>query len=454
MDFALGKSTAGHTNPKNFALASLVALATTTAGCGRAPADKTLRGSGPGVARVEVIRPERGTIRRSTVQPGQVEAYEVTPIHAKVSGYVRKWTVDIGTKVTKGQVLAVLSVPELDAEADQKEAMVEEAAAKLAQAKASEEVAQAELANAQAKLSEARAGIKRADSDLVRWQAEYKRIEQLFNERAQTGSLVDETRNKLKSSESSREEVYAHVKTAEVAVRQGEAMLDKARSDVTAAGASIKVARFEAKRVQAMRGYTTLVAPYDGVVTRRNVNAGDLTTPGADGPPLFTVARDDIVRITVSVPEMYATLVDPGDRVQIRLQALAGKDFEGKVTRTSWTLDAKNRTLHAEIDVPNPAGTLRPGLYAYATIIVEEHAGALIVPITALVRQDSQTFCVAVVDGRAVHKPVVLGLEDATRAEIRSGLGDNDAVVKAYASSLVEGQALVVIEPETAKAKG
>ena len=77
------------------------------------------------------------------------------------------------------------------------------------------------------------------------------------------------------------------------------------------------------------------------------------------------------------------------------------KDFEGKVTRTSWTLDAKNRTLRTEIDVPNPEGTLRPGLYAYATIIVEEHPDALSVPTSALVRQDSQTYCVAVVDGKA-----------------------------------------------------
>ena len=115
----------------------------------------------PPVTRVEVIRPERGTIRRTTVQPGQIEAYEVTAIFAKVSGYVHNWNVDIGTKVTKGQELAVLTVPELDAEAEQKQATVEESQAKLAQARASEEVAQADLASAEAKLIQARAGIKR-----------------------------------------------------------------------------------------------------------------------------------------------------------------------------------------------------------------------------------------------------------------------------------------------------
>jgi len=436
-----------------FGLASLVALATTSAGCGQASAVKTGLATGPAVTRVELITPERGMIRRSTVQPGQIEAYEVTPIHAKVSGYVQKWTVDIGTKVAKDRVLAVLSVPELDAEAEQKQATVGESEAKLAQAKASEEVAQANLASARAKLVEVQAGIKRADADLVRWQAEFKRVEQLFNDRAVTGSLLEEERSKLMSSESARDEVHAQVKTAEVAVRQGQAMLDKARSDVTAAAASIKVARSDAQRVQALRGYTTIVAPYDGVVTRRDVNVGELTEAGPRGQALFIVARDDVVRITVSVPEMYATEVNPGDRALIRLQAIAGKDFEGKVTRTSWTLDAKNRTLRTEIDVPNPKGVLRPGLYAYATIIVEEHAGALMVPLTALVRQDSQIFCVAVVDGRAVRKPVSVGLEDGTRAEILSGLAANEAVVKAYAATLSDGQPVAVIKPGATKAK-
>ena len=134
------------------------------------------------------------------------------------------------------------------------------------------------------------------------------------------------------------------------------------------------------------------------------MDVGDLTEPGNHGEPLFVVARDDIVRITVSVPEMYATQVEPGDRVLVRLQALSGRNFEAKVTRTSWMLDAKNRTLRTEIDVPNPKGILRPGLYAHATIVVEEHKDVLSVPTSALVRQDSITFCIAVAGGEICTK--------------------------------------------------
>jgi len=428
-------------------LAAIVPLAMAVAGCNNAPtarADQTTTA----VTRVEVVHPERATIRRSTEQPGQIEAYEETTIYARVSGYVEKWNVDIGAKVAKGQVLAVISVPDLDADAEQKEAAVELAQAQLSQAKASEGVAHANLAASQAKLVEVQAGIKRTEADCARWQAEFKRVEQLFNEHAQTGSLLDETRSKLRGSESACDEVRAQVHSAEVSIRQKQAMLEKARADALAASAGIKVARSEARHANALREFATIVAPYDGVITRRHVDVGDLTEPGSHGQPLFAVARDDIIRITVSVPEMYATEVEAGDRAMIRLQALSGHGFEGRVTRTSWTLDAKNRTLRTEIDVPNPKRTLRPGLYAYATIIVEEHEGVLTVPSTAIVREDSRSFCVAVADGKAQRKPVSIGLEDGTRAEIRAGLQGNEVVVKAYASSLADGQVFQVLDSQ------
>ncbi len=128
------------------AVAVLVVFATTAGGCNQASALKADHAPAAAVTRVEVVKPKRATIRRSTEQPGQIEPYEVTPIYAKVSGYVEKWTVDTGAKVAKGQILAALSVPELDAEAAQKQAMVEESQAKLFQAQASEHVARANLA--------------------------------------------------------------------------------------------------------------------------------------------------------------------------------------------------------------------------------------------------------------------------------------------------------------------
>ena len=223
--------------------------------------------------------------------------------------------------------------------------------------------------------------------------------------------------------------------------------------DVTAATASIHVARSDARHTQAQQALATIVAPYDGVVTHRNIDVGDLPQPGAQGTPLFTMARYDLVRIIVSVPEMYAAAVNPGARALIRLQALDGKEVEGKVARTSWSLDPRNRTLRTEIDLPNPLGSLRPGFYAHVIVTVDEHQNALSVPSTALVRQDTRVYCVAVVDGQCVRKTVRPGLDDGTNAEILSGLRGDDVIVKAFATSLTDGQPVTVTAPEASKAK-
>jgi HlyD family secretion protein len=367
---------------------------------------------------------------------------------------VKEWTVNIGAEVKKGQLLAELSAPEMDAEVRQKRAAVEQAIARRAQTEAAVEVAQANVAGADAKLAEAQAGIKRVEADLARWQAEYHRVEQLFQARAQTGSLLDETRNKLRSSEASREEVRAQVKTAEVAVTQSRAALDQARSDVVAAAAAIDVAREDARRVEALLAYTRIEAPFDGIVTARNVDTGQLTRPGSDSDPLFILNRSDIVTIAIDVPETFATEVNPGDRATIELQAMKGKTVEGTVTRTAWALDPRTRTLRVEIDIPNPGGKLRPGLYAYATVIAEEHPGVLTVPTTALVRDKDKTTCVLVVAGKAVRRPVEVGLTDATRAEVVSGLDGSEAVVKAYAATLTDGQPVDLVPPAVTAAPG
>ena len=342
--------------------AGLLAAAILAAGCDRPSEGEAGRAvSAAPVARVEVVRPERQTVRRVVGQPGHLQAFETAEVHARIAGYVKSWTVNIGASVKKGEVLAELSVPELEAELRQKEASIEQAAAKRKQAEAAVEVARADIAGAQAKLVEVRAGINRADADDARWRAELHRVEQLFAAQAQTGSLLDETRNKLRSADATVEEVKAQVKSAEVGLVQATAALDRARSDVAAAAAAIDVATADAGHARSMLGYARLEAPFDGIVIQRNVDVGDLTRPGADGPPLFVVARSDVVTIAVDVPEAFAAEVNPGDRASIKLQAMKGRVVEGKVSRISWALDPKARTIRVEIDIPNPgAAAARP----------------------------------------------------------------------------------------------
>ena len=419
-------------------------LAVLLAGCERpivataAGPEKTSRP----IAKVDVVRPSRQAMRRTVEEPGQVEAFEVTAMYAKVAGYVRSWAVNIGSKVAKGQVMAELDVPEAEAEAEQKRAMLEQAQARRSQAEAAVEVARADVDTADARLVEARAGMKRVEADVARWQSEFARVEQLFRERAQTGSLVDETRSKLRSAEAMREEVEAQVKTAQAAVTQAKAALDKALADVVLATAGVAVARSDVRGAEALLSYNRIVAPYDGVVTRRNLDTGHLTVPGGQGDPLFVVARSDIATVVVAVPELFAAAVEPGDRASIRLQAIPGRTFEGKVTRTAYALDPKSRTLRAEVDLPNPDGKLHPGLYAYASIVAEEHPDALTLPTSAVGRDGDKAFCFVVRDGLAARRPIEVGLVAGASTEVVSGLVGDEAVVKAGIASLADGQPL------------
>jgi HlyD family secretion protein len=434
-----------HLHPLN-ALATGTVLAALASGCERPSEGKAGLSVQPARS-VEIIHPERGTIRRSVGEPGELEAFETTAIHAKIGGYVKNWTVNIGAAVKKGQMLAELSVPELDAELRQKQAAVAQAIARRKQAEAGVRVAEANVKGAEAKLVEVRAGTRRVQADLARWQAEFHRVEELHAARASTGSLVDETRSKLRSSEAASEETAAQITSANVAVIQSLAALDSTRSDVVAAASTVDVARADAGTAEARLAYTKIEAPFDGIVTQRNVNTGDLTQPGADKPPLFIVARSDIMTIRVNVPEAFAAEVNPGDRATVRLQEMKNSTVEGKVTRISWALDPKTRTIRVEIDIPNPGARLQPGLYAYATVIAEERPDVITLPVTALVSESGKDYCVAIIAGRAARRSVKVGLSDGTRTEVVSGLDGREAVVKANAGSLADGQAVEVVDP-------
>jgi multidrug efflux pump subunit AcrA (membrane-fusion protein) len=444
--------------PNPPALAAALALsATALSGCSVDPVTAPVRAAQAGqptATRVATVAPERATIRLTTDEPGQLEAFETTAIHAKIAGYVQSLAVDIGDPIKAGQVLAELEVPELIAELEQKRAMIEQARAEQRQAESAVEVAQAAVASAEARVTEVQAAIRRTDADAARWQAEYNRIDQLVRERAITDTLRDETRSKLESAQAGRDEVAAQVRSAEAELAQVGAELDKARSDVAAAAARVAVAEADARRAEAMAGYTKILAPYDGVVTRRHVDTGHLTVPGGASDPLFVVARIDRVRVAVGVPEASAPLVDVGDHAEVRLQALDGRVFEGQVARISWALDQETRTLRAEVDLENPDGTLRPGLYAYATIVTEEHSDVLTVPAAAIVRDEGKAYCVVVEGDRSQRREVRLGLSDGTRVEVLSGLEGDEAIVASNADALANGQAVRLDPPPAQAAAG
>ncbi|MEW4571216.1 efflux RND transporter periplasmic adaptor subunit [Tautonia sp. JC769] len=398
--------------------------------------------------RVATVLPERGTIRQVTSEPGQLEAFETTDLLAKVSGYVQTLSVDIGDRVSTGQILAELDAPELVAELDRKRAHLDQDSADLDRAEAMVEVAQAAVATARAGLEEARAATRRSEAEIDRWQAEYDRIDRLVNDRAVTEGLRDETLSKLEAAKAARDEVAAQIQLAEARQLQAEAELVRALTDVRVGEAHVRVAEADVRHAEAMLSFTQIRAPFDGVITKRFVDRGHLTDPAGSGDPLLAIARTDLIRVVVGVPEVDAPFITPGDRAEIRVQALGSQTFEGTVSRASWALDRATRTLRTEIDLENPDDTLQAGLYAYVSIVAEEHHDVLTLPASAVrTDREGKSSCIVLVEGRVRSRTVEVGLNDGQRVEIRSGVEEGVPVVTSDPSALEDGQEVEVIEP-------
>lgn len=260
--------------------------------------------------------------------PATVQAFFVTDLYAKDSGFISQINNDLGDRVKKGQVLALIDDPELKAQFDKALATVQQTQAAL-------EVAKRQLIGMQA--------------DLALQQVTLKRQHELFAGRAATAQSLDEARAKEGVSSATVETGKAKVKLAE---------------------ADYAAAKAESARLQALLEYDKIVAPFDCVVTRRLVNPGDLVqaATATRGSPLFTCQEIDVVRIFADAPEAAATAIRPGLSVEIKLSGPAARTINGQVARVAGALDSATRTMRVEIDVPNPDGKLLPGMYAQVTL--------------------------------------------------------------------------------------
>jgi len=426
-------------------------LLCTAAGCHRpAPAAPVENKSPPapaGVQRVVAGKPERKTLRLSTTQPGQIQAFEETPLVGKLAGFIDKMQVDIGDKVTKGQTLVTIAIPEMQDDLEHKRALVAQAEAELKQAEVAVAAAKAATNTAEAQVEQSLAGVTGAKAERERWNSEHARVKELAANRSVNQKVVDETLNEVKGAEAAYEKALAEVRSSQALLEEARVHVEQSEADAQAAMARLRVAKAELARTTTLLDYTVIKAPYDGVVTRRLVVTGDYISPATTGAaqPIVVVCRSDVVRVFLDVPELEAAWVDDGDKAEVRVQALGGKSFPATVTRNSWALDPTNRSLRTEIDISNSQGVLRPGMYATATILLEERADALALPATAIVHEGQDAFCCTVEKGKIKRQKVELGLRAGTDVEIRAGLAPDQTVVLARAESLQAGQAVEVI---------
>jgi HlyD family secretion protein len=384
---------------------------------------------------VQLVKPQVRDLVRTVGQPSFIDSYEQTAIYAKLPAYVKKWNVDIGDRVKKDQLLATLFIPELVQEFHLKSAQVTMDTALVEQAKALKAVADGNLQAATAKVAESQADVGKFEALVKRWDSEVARQQKMVDDRVIDQQILGESRRQFDSSKASKDAADAAVKTAEANRLARQADFEKATVDIDVAAARLKVSSADEQRLEALLGYTRLEAPYEGIVVLRNINTGDFVLPatgdpsasnrspdesGAKATPLYVVARTDVVRVYVDVPESQANYIvsevdkkagdnRPVTKAIVRVAAFQDADIPASVTRSSWALNMKSRTLRAEIDLPNPEAKLLPGMYAYGKVLIQRPSVQAL-PEAAVMEDGNQTCCFVYHDGKAVKTALQIGL--------------------------------------------
>lgn len=403
---------------------------------------------------VEVIRPQKGLMDRTTSQPGSVYAFESVQLYAGVSGYLKTLNVDIGDRVKKGQVLAVVDVPELEQQVKRCASLVDQARARVLQMQARVISCKAELDAAKTMIPQAESTAKSKAAELRFRQKQLERMRDLFATKSIDERLVDE---KTEQRDSAREaEIAANEMVISVKARVAStaAKIQQADADVQEAEAEVKVAQAELERAQVYVRFATVCAPFDGVVTLRNFFPGDFVRAANEGgahTALLTVQRTELMRVEVNIPDRDVPYCDPGDTAVIEIDALPGRKFQAKVSRIARSEDRDTRLMHVEIDLPNPDGKISNGMYGKVTILLEK-SDHFSVPSSCLVgkSQDGKGSVYVVTNGKSHLIPVTIAADNGLQAAILSGLSANNDVILRPGSGLGEGTAVITKTAEVA----
>jgi RND family efflux transporter MFP subunit len=319
-----------------------------------------------------------GMPSQDVVLPGNIEAYTDSGIYARTDGYLKKWYFDIGARVKKDQLLAVIESPEIDQQ----------------------------LAQAKADLVTAETNANNAQIQATRYQ------------------------NLLKSNAVSKQDTDTFVTQAA-----------STKAQVNSAEANVQ-------RLEQMVGFEKVYAPFNGTITARNVDIGTLIQSGT-GKELFHLSQEDVLRVYVNVPQVYAPACVPGLHATLTLAEFPGKTFDGKIVRTAKAIDPASRTLLVEVDVKNPTGELYPGAYAQVHLKLNNTRPSLIIPVSALIFRTQGLRVGLVVNGnKAKLVPITIGRDDGNVAEVIEGLQPDDEVIQSPPDSLIDGETVQVVQPQ------
>jgi RND family efflux transporter MFP subunit len=353
---------------------------------------------------VPVAKIGRADLTSDLALTAEFQPFQQIDVMAKIAGYLQSINVDIGSRVHEGQVLATLEIPEMDDDLTKAAAAIDQSEAEIATA--TDELQRAEAAHELAHLSYTRIGdVVKKEPGLVPQQE------------------VDEAR--------SRDLV-------------AEAQVSAAKSSLRTSEQKARVARAEQSRLQTLHKYTTISAPFDGVVTRRYANVGSMIQAGTasqtQAMPVVQLSQNNLLRLILPAPESVASHVHAGETLDVRVPSL-GRTFPGRVARFADQIRESTRTMDAEVDVPNPTLTLIPGMYAEVTLRLDERRNALAAPIDAVDRSGASPVVYSVVPPGVIHiVPVTIGMETEKWIEVLSGVQEGDVVIVGRHAGLKEGQ--------------
>jgi RND family efflux transporter MFP subunit len=333
---------------------------------------------------VTVSKAKSGSPNSEIVLPGNIIAFEDAPIYARTNGYLSRWYFDIGARVHKGQLLAVISTPEVDQQLLQ---------------------ARADLATA-----ESNAGF--AKNTAQRYQ------------------------NLLQSDAVSRQDT------------------DNFTTQAQSSNTTVKSQQANVQRLEQLQSFERVYAPFNGVVTSRSIDIGQLIDQGA-AKELFHLSSTDTLRVYVNVPQVYSRDALPGAKAQLTFAEYPGRSFEGNLVRTARAIDLVSRTLLVEVDVDNRNGQLAPGAYTEVHLKVGRPVSTVVIPVSALLFRKEGLRVVSVqhaADGdTAKLLPIAVGHDDGDTVQVVSGLDPDTPIVTDPPDSVIDGEKLHVLQPEQAQ---
>ena len=338
---------------------------------------------------VPVVKVGRLDLETDVTLQAEFIPYQDIMLHAKVSGYVNMIRVDIGDRVKAGDLMATLEIPEL-----------------------------------QDNINKAKATLSATEQEIAKAQADYDNFHQLYQRlgdvaKAHPNLVAQQDLDTARSKE------------------------DSAQGALGAAQQRRDEAQAELGRLNTLAAYERITAPFDGIITKRFADIGSLiqagTSSNTQALPLVQLAQDDLLRLRFPVPEAQTPLVKDGADVDVTVPAL-NQHFVGTITRSAWLINRATRTMTTEVDVKNPEGRIKAGMYAYVKFPLQEAKGALAVPLQALVVGDNPTVFVLTKAGLLEERHVEVGIRTPDDAQIINGLEEGDLVVVGNRAGLTGGE--------------